>query len=508
MTSGDQVTRHEDQTRSLALGDVDGDGDPDLVVGNEYQRNRLFLNDGRGVFLDATASSVPPDRLLLLGAGTTGDVDGDGDPDLVVGAVFEQNRLYVNRGDGTFVDGTSRLPADQDPSYSVAVGDVDGDGAADLVFGNVVLPNRLYLNDGVGNFADETAARMPPDTQNTYALAMGDVDLDGDSDLVLGNDGQNQLYLNDGAGRFVDVTATLMPQSIEPTRAVLLGDVDGDGDLDGVFGNFGQDRLYLNGARGGAPGFTDVTAERFPAGVLLTNAAALGDVDGDGDLDLILGDTRGRLYLNDGTGSFTDETEERMPDARAVTTSGLALGDVDGDGDPDLALCGAAQNRLYLNDGAGSFTDVTSARMPPGVVAGLAMIDVDGNDDPDLVGFGPTAIYFNVRRRLDAPLLLLPGRRYQLDAYARYGPGLGDVALALLAPATARIPTPYGTLGLDPSLMVALPLFPIPASTGIGTVSVQVPALPSLVGAAVHAQALLPLPALLTNVTMEVISSP
>ena len=118
-----------------------------------------------------------------------------------------QNRLYLNDGTGTFVDATaSRMPTDPDNTQAVACGDVDGDGDPDLVFGNfgTAFQNRLYLNDGTGTFADVTAARMPMDTDLTAAVAYCDVDGDGDPDLVLGNRGQSRLYLNDGTGTFTD----------------------------------------------------------------------------------------------------------------------------------------------------------------------------------------------------------------------------------------------------------------------------------------------------------------
>ena len=110
----------------------------------------------------------------------------------------------------------------------------------DLVFGNHVPPqqDRLYLNDGAGNFTDVTATRMPPDSDHTYALAVGDVDGDGDPDLVFGNyRAQSRLYLNSGTGNFI-VTTPHMPRNSDLTVAVALGDVDGDGSLDAMFGNF------------------------------------------------------------------------------------------------------------------------------------------------------------------------------------------------------------------------------------------------------------------------------
>ncbi len=126
------------------------------------------------------------------------------------------------------------LLPDSDRTGALALGDVDGDGDSDLIFGNAFSgqQNRLYLNDGTGTFPDATAARMPPDSDYTQSVALGDVDGDGDPDLVFGKSGltnsQNRLYLNDGTGTFTDATVARMPHDTYNTSAVALGDVDGD----------------------------------------------------------------------------------------------------------------------------------------------------------------------------------------------------------------------------------------------------------------------------------------
>ena len=524
-----------DQTAAVALGDVDDDGDLDLVAGNTSlyfgQANRLHLNDGMGTFTDTTAGRVP-----TVGGRTRAmafvDVDGDGDPDLVIVDEQHQNRLYLNNGMGSFTDATAmRMPFGNHASTAVAAGDVDGDGDPDLVIGNHGQQDRLYLNDGAGVFTDATVTRMPADSEETTAVALGDVDGDGSLDMVLGTWGYNRLYLNDGTGTFAYATIGRLPLVSDATTSVALGDVDGDGDLDLVVGNGGplgqQNRLYLNSGTGT---FADATASRMPVGTDTTLALAFGDVDGDGDLDLVIGNSgyyggqQNRLYQNNGTGTFTDVTASRMPVVGDNTTS-LVLGDVDGDGDLDLVIgnfdecsawtgCSGQQNRLYLNHGAGTFTDATASRLPTGSdqTFAVALGDVDGDGDLDLVvgnGHGQqNRLHMNLQRQLDAAHLLRAGQPYTLDVYSRAGlSNASDLAFPYLSTTRRSIPVrPYGTLGIDP--MAPLPLVLIPQPAGIGSVTWTVPNNPAFAGVEVFAQALL-IQALtdlrLTNVTADVV---
>ncbi|MCA8952736.1 MAG: VCBS repeat-containing protein, partial [Planctomycetes bacterium] len=505
-----------DRSTSLVLGDGDGDGDLDVVVGNggSYpgRRSRLYLNDGVGRFVPAARESLPVAAFATTGL-ALGDLDGDGDLDLVLGTaadgLIDSGKLatYTNNGVGTFVDtSATRLPAqNQDYRLVPILGDVDTDGDLDLIVPASGLPsaqNRLYLNDGAGGFSDVTASHVPLAFERTMCGALGDVDGDGDLDFVAGNSGQqNRLYLNDGTGVFADHTASRFPADSAATNCVAFGDVDGDGDLDVVFGNSGQaNRLYANDGSGN---FVDVSAGRLPAGAFVATAVVFADVDRDGDLDLVFAAVgQNRLHLNDGSGTFSDATATRMP-AVSDTSASVAAADFDEDGDLDLLIANTEntfsgvlgqQNRLLLNDGLGTFTDATSLRLPVDQQQSIALAvgDVDSDGDLDVVvgNLGkPEQLYRNLLRQLDAPFLLRAGRPFVIEAYSRAAtPSAFDVAFGFLSTTRQSLPLPpYGVLGIDP--MVALLPIWIPSATGSGGTVWSVPNQPALVGLELSAQA-------------------
>jgi hypothetical protein len=401
-------------TYDIALGDVDGDGDQDVFMANDGQ-NRLYLNDGTGVFSDAT--SRIPAHDYHSNSVALGDVDGDGDLDALIGNggyhFAQPNQLYLNDGAGVFTDASFQIPAHVEDTYSVVFGDVDGDGDLDAWIGNLGIyqeyfpwiyePNRLYLNNGLGMFSD-ASSQIPYDISRTTTIVLGDVDGDGDLDAMIGNafHEKTELALNDGTGFFSDATSQ-MPTDSDYTQSLTLGDVDGDGDLDVTVANLTYSRLYLND---GAGVFSDATMQ-FPASGGDAWSIALGDVDGDSDLDALIGfnttfnTTPNRLLLNDGAGVFSDASSQ-IPNEEHITQV-VAFCDADGDGDLDAFIGeSCAQNRLYLNDGNGTFTDATTpAPNSIGINTSVAIGDVDNDGDLDAMMGIDTFVYnFRARNRL------------------------------------------------------------------------------------------------------------
>jgi len=361
---GNNVGSGGDYTQAMVVGDVDGDGDLDLVVGNWGQMNVVYLNDGDGSFdttsYDFGAGSDATSALAL------GDLDGDGDLDLAVGNHNEQSMVYLNDGDGSFDTTSYTVGPAVDGTYALALGDMDGDGDLDLAVGNWGQ-SRVYLNDGDGAF-DTISHTVGAASGNTRALALRDLDGDGSLDLIAGRDGQqNLVYLNDGDGTFDTTSYNLSPSS-DHTYALAAGDVDGDGYLDLVVGNLNeQNVVYLNDGDGAF----DTISHTIGAGSDNTRTLALADLDGDGDLDLAVGNLNEQnvVYLNDGDGAF--DTISRTIGAGNDNTRALAAGDVDGDGDLDLAVGDdGPQNVVYLNADSVDLAIVKDCLSPPVVYPG------------------------------------------------------------------------------------------------------------------------------------------
>jgi hypothetical protein len=420
---GTGSTFGDDDTRGVATGDFDGDGDPDLFATNLSGIDRVWLNQGGGGFADA-GDELGFDLSFDV---ALGDVDGDGSLDAFV-AAFGPDHLWLGTVLTQETPGIFQAPAALDAATSgggfelVAAADLDVDLDPDLVYG----PDdsgalRTRINQGGlqgGTAGDFLPGPTLDDLPTTWLLrfALGDLDGDSDPDLfLLGDaffgDAEDRVYFNQGgaqggeAGRFVDSGQRLGARN---GAEVLLVDVERDGDLDAVVRNAGEsspssepNELWLNqgGAQGGTPGSFAASGQELGASVWTIAGepvrTAAGDLDGDGDVDLVLADAAGlRVHLNQGgvQGGAEGDFLAAGPPLRytAASLASPALADFDGDDDLDLAATPGSGLVVYLNDGAGGFVPAprcpsASQHRDESVVAGD--FDLDGLVDLAASGY-------------------------------------------------------------------------------------------------------------------------
>jgi len=381
-------------TNSLAWGDVNGDGLPDLAAANgtldDSQPVRIYRNTG-GVLGSTAAWSSS--ELSLYRSVAWGDVNGDGKLDLAVGGNGQANNVKVYRNDTT-TPGSLQLsllwsPPAADNVMSVAWGDYDNDQQLDLAVGNSQSPAQVYQN--TGGALEMTPAWTAPDSDPWGSLAWGDVNSDGTLDLV-SSGGPSRLYLNQ-AGTLAS-SAGWSSIEIDDTSSVALGDMDNDGDLDLAAANHGHDgqpnRLYRNNGLTMQPSFS---WSANPGNTI--SSLAWGDLENDGDLDLAIGSPR----------EYSDQPAKIYRNHEGVLDSGLpvwisseegsvtcvAWGDANNDGYLDLAAADYdGVIRLYLNHTGNLSTTADWSSTEQENPTAVAWGDYNGDGYLDLAAAGGT----------------------------------------------------------------------------------------------------------------------
>ncbi len=340
--------------------DFDGDGWIDLGTVNEVSADvRVFLNNGDGSGTYAQPFVPPPVPVgVEASPNEPADVDNDGKTDAVISSTDGPGIWVLHgAGDGAF-DASQTILTDSEP-HGVAVLDVNGDGALDIVEALAVGPTSggtmaLMLNDGLGTFG--APAYFDSSCSGEWGLGSGDMNNDGIVDLVVGcvDDQKVSVMLGNGDGTFTVLAA--QDAGGQPWQ-VAIGDVDGDGNLDAALAlaNSTDGGGLLLGNGDGT--FAAVVTYAMPGH---TPSSKLGDLDGDGDLDWVLssfGAGVWRIYRNDGTGTFTfdqDISADSNPSCSVLL-------DIDNDGDLDMALSDEIADTVKIMQNG----DLPSALCPP-----------------------------------------------------------------------------------------------------------------------------------------------
>ncbi len=421
-------------TRSGDFIDVDGDGDLDLVahkyIGSSNYWPAVYLNakaqKGGAIFSDASKVNLPPHRGEDSRFVTVGDLNGDKLPDLYITRWEHQDWLLLNHGwaenkamtdanrvpKGAFANNTVfGYPEDTYRTSDATAGDIDKDGDMDLILSNYhAHGRRVWVNDGAGNFFDETAARMPDVKCNDGETILADLNGDGDLDLLMAcwgiyerinnhstwrGGGLRQL-INDGKGYFKDVSKTNLPTNYSTSArysTVQVGDLDGDGDLDAIA--VGYRHQYILLVNGGDP-FNTGGAFFFAKSWLPfkndrdMHGLVIRDLNGDKHPDVYMGRYGGQnvLYHNKGTGVMKNVSGSHLP-AVSDNTRRVLAADVDFDKDIDLLVINNGVNRLQVGELDYNLADVTPTHLPGGGVSADstdgAIVDLDRDGYPDIV---------------------------------------------------------------------------------------------------------------------------
>ncbi len=374
---------------TITLADLDGDGDQDVILGQtrwetesgSFAGITLWFNQGGGQF-------VPDDQELPGGfSAAAADIDGDGDADLLILDGYEVSLALNQSGAqggkaGTFrpinhVRAPNRWLGHMDMGGSILLGDLNNDGEVDgFVAGccygfaksspqdqNDLTPSSPWVMinqwDPRGWLGYRTLSLNELEGLPMRGAALGDLDGDGDLDVFAaigkptfgaGSSLADRVLLNDGLGDFTDSGQRLGDTD---SFSVVLGDLDGDADLDALVGTQNGAVVWINqgGAQGGKTGVFASSGQEMPGSQ--SSTVFLKDLNSDGSPDALIGGAnQASLWWNDGHGTFT-RSDQRF---RYTHRHGLAVEDFNGDGKVDLFSAAYAENyQFWLNLGDGKF---------------------------------------------------------------------------------------------------------------------------------------------------------
>ncbi|MFG0330715.1 MAG: FG-GAP repeat domain-containing protein [Phycisphaerales bacterium] len=378
--------------RGMVVADLDGDGFPDVATADGGYLSQgytvsVMLHNGR---TGGSAAFGPPRSFVVdefIERLAAADVDGDGDLDLGVGRLSGSGHaILLNDGSGAFGSPTyyAQAPGGSNISPAIAFADVNNDGFPDLISGGASngIPNygliAVRLNDRSGRFGPAQTYRLPDWSWIPKRISTGDINGDGSVDIVPVTpsgrtmDGYYTL-INNGSGVFG--TATFY-EAAKQTFDALVIDADGDGDRDILTGANDSSVLTVHPNPGDG---RFLILPRFLVG-RISRAMDHGDIDLDGDIDLVTADTAIRILRNAGDGTFAPATEYRAP----IIPNSVKLRDLNNDGYLDLVM-GSNSAATALNNGDGTFASSVFIPFGGSQVGVVDAFDLDNDGFKDIV---------------------------------------------------------------------------------------------------------------------------
>ena len=337
---------------AVVTRDFNGDGKLDLAVANTANSNNvmILLGNGSGGFTQALGSPVPVGNNPYGIA--AGDVNGDGRTDLAVANFGADSvTILLGNGAGGFNQAAGSPVSTGDGPFSIAAGDLNGDGRLDLVVPNFLSSNvSILLGNGFGGFSPAAGSPIAAGARPSSA-AVGDLDLDGKADLAVANDssGDVSILLGNGDGTFSQAAGSPIAVGTFP-QSIVAADLNRDGRLDLAVANQAASSNSVSILLGnGAGGFAQPSGSPFFAGTN-PDSIAVGDLNGDDILDLAVADAgvpnAVTVLLGNGSGGFAQPAGSPFPAGQ--TSRSVAVGDVTGDGNLDLVVANASTNDVSI----------------------------------------------------------------------------------------------------------------------------------------------------------------
>lgn len=392
--------------RAMTLADIDNDNDFDLITISDRLFNLVYLNDGLGNFSGTNGSvfeGMAYGNTEL--ADVDGDLDLDlfvNGNRYVGNGVQNYSQLYINDGVGNYslMGGT---PFATVSSGDMKFADIDGDNDQDIFLTGKPsgLPiAKMYLNDGLGNYTEMTGT--PFIGVFSSGCDFADVDNDNDLDLIVSGENQSgnritNLYLNDGSGNYtVDATNNF----VGVRRAnIMFFDFNSDSDYDLIItgqnsSNQATTKVYENNGSGV---FIEVPTSIMN---LFSTSLDFADIDGDNDMDIFISgeltdhDPHVQLYLNDGLGSFSAIASG----VENIYRGQMKFEDIDNDSDQDIIITGSIyaagdQAKIYLNDGTGNFTEQNNLPLFENSNGSISIGELTGDNLLDIILMGEGDTY-------------------------------------------------------------------------------------------------------------------